>query len=242
MSTHVPKRRHRISVAMIVRDAEQAVVSSLKSVQDIADEIVVADTGSTDGTMSAASSLATRVIEVPWQNNFSAARNACMAATTGEWILWLDAGEVLEEQSAQRLLSFLNSSADTGTVYRLQVQRPAANGTFSGMQIAQHRLVPCNRDLKFRGCVAESLDESIASLELHSEMLDLAILRPLEDHENDIRLEKARRNLRIVELELENSPDDLRLLLVQAESLAELGEHAEARSLFQQVRQQSKHG
>ncbi|MDA1280936.1 MAG: glycosyltransferase, partial [Chloroflexi bacterium] len=83
----------RLSVAMILRDAEDVVAESLASVAAIADEIVVADTGSRDNTLAIVKPIATRLIEVPWQEDFSAARNACLQATTGQWVLWLDAGE-----------------------------------------------------------------------------------------------------------------------------------------------------
>ncbi|MFP6656599.1 MAG: glycosyltransferase, partial [Pirellulales bacterium] len=92
----------RFSVALIVRDAESLLGPTLQSVAAIADEIVVADTGSRDNTREISKQWATRVLDVPWQDSFAAARNACMHATTGDWILWLDAGETISETKIGR--------------------------------------------------------------------------------------------------------------------------------------------
>ena len=88
--------RPRLSVAMIVRDAEQLLRETLDSVREIADEIVVCDTQSADKTVEIAARLATRVVQCPWTDDFSAARNACLEHVTGDWVLWLDAGERLD--------------------------------------------------------------------------------------------------------------------------------------------------
>src|SRR5436190_5783574 len=83
----------RLSVAMIVRSCQEELAATLRSVRDLADELVILDTGSTDGTREVASQFAALVIQQPWQDDFAAARNACLKHVSGEWVLWLDAGE-----------------------------------------------------------------------------------------------------------------------------------------------------
>jgi glycosyltransferase involved in cell wall biosynthesis len=86
----------RLSVAMIARDAEHSIAASLDSVREMADEIIVADTGSIDRTRHVALARATHVVTIPWIDDFSAARNACLDRVKGDWVLWLDAGETID--------------------------------------------------------------------------------------------------------------------------------------------------
>src|ERR1700682_941360 len=85
----------KLSVAMIVRDEQELLAETLSSVQPLADEIIVLDTGSTDRTVELANEFGATVHGKPWANDFSAARNHCQHFLTGSWVLWVNAGEVL---------------------------------------------------------------------------------------------------------------------------------------------------
>ena len=84
-----------VSAVLIVKDEEDVLEASLESVQ-WCDEIVVYDTGSTDGTLDIARRLATTVVEGYWDADFGAARNRALEHATGEWVLTIDADEVLD--------------------------------------------------------------------------------------------------------------------------------------------------
>ena len=64
-----------LSVCMIVKDEEEVLARCLDSVKDAADELVIADTGSTDATVSIARRYTDRVFSFAWTDDFSAARN-----------------------------------------------------------------------------------------------------------------------------------------------------------------------
>ena len=98
--------RPRLSVAMIVRDEQEVLAESIESVGKIADEIVVLDTGSTDRTPELAAQLGATVHRTPWENNFSAARNHCLRFVSGNWVLWLDAGERIRAATCGRTATF----------------------------------------------------------------------------------------------------------------------------------------
>jgi glycosyltransferase involved in cell wall biosynthesis len=99
---------NRISVCLITKDEEESIVRCLKSVRDVADEIILADTGSTDQTLRLAEPYVDRILSLPASpegdglGNFSAWRNASIAPAKGEWILWIDADETLVEASHVR--------------------------------------------------------------------------------------------------------------------------------------------
>jgi tetratricopeptide (TPR) repeat protein len=96
-----------LALSMIVRNAEQDLPDCLQSVRGIVDEIVIADTGSTDKTLEIAASLGARVISVPWEDDFARARNLSLAAATADWVLSMDADERLDAAAARRLPSLL---------------------------------------------------------------------------------------------------------------------------------------
>ncbi len=83
----------KISACVIVKNEEKNLPRWLESMQRIADEIVVVDTGSTDGTVSVAEAAGVRVEYFKWVNDFAAAKNYAIEQAAGDWILMPDADE-----------------------------------------------------------------------------------------------------------------------------------------------------
>src|SRR3954463_8364763 len=92
-----------LSLCMIVKDEEEMLPRCLAAAKPAVDEIVVVDTGSTDRTVEIAESFGARVLHHEWNGSFSDARNVSLDAATGDWIMYLDADEVLVEEDAARL-------------------------------------------------------------------------------------------------------------------------------------------
>lgn len=84
-----------ISLCMIVKNEEKVLKKCLASVQGIADEIVIADTGSSDATKDVARKFTNLVYEFTWTDDFSAARNFVFDKASGDYLLWLDADDIL---------------------------------------------------------------------------------------------------------------------------------------------------
>ncbi len=93
----------KISLCMIVKNEEAMLAQCLKSVHSLVNEIIIVDTGSTDGTVAIAKQFGARVYHHPWQNNFSLHRNQSLEYATGDWILILDADEELKQQDVEKL-------------------------------------------------------------------------------------------------------------------------------------------
>src|SRR5918997_4758595 len=92
-----------LSLCMIVKDEEEMLPRTLEAVKPAVDEIIVVDTGSTDRTVEIAESFGAKVLHHEWTGDFAAARNVSIDAATGDWILYLDADEVLVAEDAPRL-------------------------------------------------------------------------------------------------------------------------------------------
>ena len=82
-----------LSICMVTRDAEQSIGRLLRSVAPLRAEIVVADTGSRDGTVQVARSLGASVRGITWQDDFASAQNLALERATGDWVLWLNPDE-----------------------------------------------------------------------------------------------------------------------------------------------------
>lgn len=80
---------------MIVRNEERHLAACLQSIRPLVDEIIIVDTGSTDGSIRIARRFGARVFHMKWPGNFAAARNRSLAHATGDWILFIDADERL---------------------------------------------------------------------------------------------------------------------------------------------------
>lgn len=85
----------QLSFCMIVKNEADQLARCLSSIQAVVDELIVLDTGSTDQTVAIAQSFGAKVYHFAWNNDFSAARNEALKYVTGDWVLVLDADEVL---------------------------------------------------------------------------------------------------------------------------------------------------
>lgn len=115
-----------VSVCLIVKNEEHNLPRCLKSVRGVASQVVVVDTGSTDGTVETASKLGAEVHFFPWINDFAAAKNYAVSFARGQWVLMLDADEELEAESKSKLQVVLRK---TGVADALFVDVADIDGT-----------------------------------------------------------------------------------------------------------------
>ncbi len=92
----------RFSLCMIVKDEEPVLRRCLDGA-GWADEIVIADTGSSDRTAEIAREYTSLVFSVPWTDDFSAARNASFAKATGDYLVWLDADDYVSPEEGKKI-------------------------------------------------------------------------------------------------------------------------------------------
>jgi glycosyltransferase involved in cell wall biosynthesis len=105
-----------ISLCMIVKDEEETLSRCLESAKDAVDEIIVVDTGSTDATKEIALRYTHFVYDFKWVDDFSAARNFSFSKATRDYLMWLDADDVLSAESRDKLKS-LKKNLDKKIVY-----------------------------------------------------------------------------------------------------------------------------
>jgi len=106
-------RRPLVSFCMLNRNCGATLRDCLQSVVHLVDELIVIDTGSTDDSPAIARHFGARVIERPWTDDFAAARNDYLEVARGQWVLSLDADEVLGGCDRERLVTLLEWARDT---------------------------------------------------------------------------------------------------------------------------------
>ncbi len=92
-----------ISLCMIIKNEEKNLANCLNSVKGIADEIIIVDTGSTDKTKEIAKKFNAKIYDFKWIEDFSAARNESLKHATKDWVLVLDADEVIAEEDLKTI-------------------------------------------------------------------------------------------------------------------------------------------
>ncbi len=237
-----------LCLAMIVRDGGQNLAPLLAGAQSWVDEIIIGDTGSVDGSDTVARSHGAQVHDIPWQDDFSAARNHVLDLCRCAWILVLDADEMFCEADWQDLRRWVEQMESehrfqAGSITtrnylhdrhgRGWVPVPAddPHGLPDGAPAAGYiastkvRLFPNRPGVRFRGQIHETVEASL--WEAHIPVVDL----PWPVHHFGYfapRTEKNKRYLHLAHLKTADQPHD-------AQAWAELADCASASEDQQQA-------
>lgn len=145
----------KLSLCLIVKNEEKNIERCIKSVENIVDEIVILDTGSTDNTLEIAKKYNTRIFHSEWKNDFALARNEAISHATGDWILILDADEELIEGSNDSIRIFMIPTEDP-ICYTIRIKN------YNERKELQHsnfmtRFFKNHPTLRFKGKIHESI-------------------------------------------------------------------------------------
>lgn len=97
---------------MIVKNEADTLPNCLESVKGLFDEVVIVDTGSTDQTRECAKKFTDNVYEFDWVDDFSAARNYAFSLVASDYIMWLDADDVILPDDREKLEQLINTKLD----------------------------------------------------------------------------------------------------------------------------------
>jgi len=222
-----------LSVAIIVRNDEEGLAHTLASVRDIADEIVVLDTGSQDASIEVAEQVGAKVIQQEWQNDFSIARNTCLEACTCDWVFWVDAGEVLASPS--QLRAFIREKAQRTNAYLTLIRTPPLPRTVGGEQVGAVRLMPRMKGLEFRGRVRENILASLQEQNISIDASPAILFRGERELRTEYKHARAHRNLELIDLETKTGGITPALLNGLGEAHADLGDHTSAMRFYRRT-------
>ncbi len=196
-----------VSAVLIVRDEEALLGNCLASLEGVADEVVVVDTGSSDGTAALAASLGARCFDFPWQDDFAAARNFALEQATGRYALVIDADERIEnpEEAGRLLRTFAEEQGEdvVGTVEILNVTGVGAEA----QEVVDHTERFFLREgFEYAGAVHEQVVARAGTKRSAPTGVRLRHLGYAQAHDDPNH--KAHRNIRLLQQELDAHPDD----------------------------------
>ena len=209
---------------MIVKNEIRCIERCLRALQPLREaipcELVIADTGSDDGTREVAERYADTLFDFEWVNDFSAARNAVMDRCSGKWSLTVDADEYLDPNFTQ-LTTFLTGQEERryrwGCVNIVNYTDPEMKGattSFFGC-----RLVKMEQHPRYVGAIHEAFPVIVANETII--LMDVKFHHDgyVIDHRHpDRHIRKMERNLTLLDQELKKNPRDPRRLMQCLES------------------------
>jgi hypothetical protein len=209
-----------LSVCLVTRNEEKNIERTLRSVTGLADQVIVAETGSTDRTAPLAAELGASVHPFAWDDDFAAARNFALDQATGDWIFWLNPDEELLPGGRERLAAYLarpDALAYTAAVQ--QVTRPDLAD--SSVETVEPRLFRRDARIRYLGRLhphfvtpLEDLAQQRGQSILASDLVIRrhAYLSVLDEH-------KLRWAARLLERELKDRPGQLHYLIEYGRTL-----------------------
>lgn len=217
-----------LSAVMIVRDEQARLARCLRSLQAVADEIVVVDTGSTDDTVAIAEAHGCTVGHFPWVGDFAAARNHSLDLARGAWVLMIDADETVAAGTAEGAEQLLGRAADHVALTVGWCARP-------GLAPMQELRLWRNRpDVRFRGIIHEHVVDDLMRL-VAAGIGTIGRTDLVLDHdgyEGD-QTHKLARDLPLLEAEIASGRDRPYLRQHQGAILLTLGRVDEARAAWE---------
>lgn len=188
---------------MIVRDASATLSRCLQSIQYIADEIIIVDTGSKDNTLEIARQFTQNVFLFEWIDDFAAARNFAVSKAGGDWILNIDADKYLLP-AARGYLPDLLGNPDV-VAYSCKI-RNNKDYTFENACFCLFRN---QQNLYYTGLINEKPDQSIA-LNIQETGLKTLPCNLCVEHsgwEGD-KTPKYDRDLKLLKLAIDKEPEN----------------------------------
>jgi glycosyltransferase involved in cell wall biosynthesis/predicted Zn-dependent protease len=224
----------RLSVCLIAKNEEKFLGQCLVSIRELAGQIVVVDTGSTDRTVEIAKQTGAEVHEFAWTDDFSAARNEALKFATGDWVLFLDADEellpahretILQEMQAAQVMAWRlpiidKGREDTGCSYVPRLFRNAPGLFYVGRVHEQ---------------IFSSLEVRRQEWGLENRLGKSALLHHGYTEEMVASRDKIARNLRLLELAIAELPDEPNLVMSLGLELIRSGRLNEGLERYQEA-------
>jgi FkbM family methyltransferase len=238
-----------LSVCMIVKDEERHMANCLYSLSPVADEMIVVDTGSADSTKRIAEAFGAQVYDFEWVNDFAVARNHSLSKAKGDWILVMDADEVISFEDHDPLKKLIGKKDRISYILttRNYVARTAGDGWVCNDNSYIHeqagrgwypsakvRLFPNNDKIRFEQPIHELVEYSLTRIGMGWQESGIPV-----HHYGELDAEKATiKDAQYYELGLQKmreSGGDFRSVWELAVQSAELGKTEESIELWHKV-------
>lgn len=200
----------KISACLIVKNEEEMLEPCLKSLQGVVDEIIVVDTGSTDGTIDIIKKYDCNLQHFEWINDFAAARNYAKSFATGDFMLVIDADERVEPSCVPGFRQFVErEDFDIGVIPLHQATSKTAEFEAvvsgeerSGNPVLLPRVLTLQRDWEYEGAIHETPSREMQSWARYM-FVPLHVIHHGADTEWRESRQKSDRNLQLIEEQID---------------------------------------
>ncbi|MBM7566611.1 glycosyltransferase family 2 protein [Paenibacillus sacheonensis] len=221
-----------LGIHILACNEEEVLGRCLSSVQGLADEMVVTDTGSIDRTVDIAAAFGARVVRAAWEDDFAAARNAGLEASRTIWVLALDADEWLDTgMDRSGLRSLLRGAA--GDAFSVNIANRYGRQEGEIMRHDAVRLFRTDCGLRYAGLIHEQLVRP-GEVQHAVDGPSSGLLLQHDGYLPEImtRKAKAERNLRLIGKALQQEPDHPFHLYNKGVTLCQLNKPKDAAAAF----------
>ncbi len=187
-----------ISLCLITKNEGNSLEEFLNHHKELADEIIIVDTGSTDSTLDIAKRFTNKVFFFEWNDDFSSARNFSISEATKEWILWLDPDERIRKEDFEEIKELTENKAFLGFRFIQETYYNSKQIMIRGIC----KLFQNNEKIRFIYPVHETVRESIKQLSGRIGKTGIVIR-----HEPKLGKEKSEYYLKLLEKKKKDFPD-----------------------------------
>ncbi|MBB5336837.1 glycosyltransferase family 2 protein [Pectinatus brassicae] len=219
----------KISACVIVKNEEENLPDWLRCMNDIADELIIVDTGSTDNTKKIAKSFSkVKLYDFTWCDDFAAAKNFALSKATGDWILFLDADEYFNKKDLGRIrenIEVLNSNNKLKIIMFNRINVDKQSNKIQGDAYIVRGIKNDSR-IRYKGKVHEQLFYN------DEEITDIAVIPNVmlyhTGYSETIVEDKLKRNLKIMQEDMKLNGENPRYFASMADCYYGLGEYENA--------------
>lgn len=155
------------SVCIITKNNAKMLERCLQSASNYFDEIVIADTGSSDSTKEIARRYTNQIFDFTWNNNFADARNFSLKKAKNDFIFSLDSDEEISKIDHRQLLDF--SKKHMENIGRIEILNLQSDHTFEKGYVSR---IFNRKFFHFEGSVHEQL---VSASQINRSMVDLDV-------------------------------------------------------------------
>lgn len=204
-----------VSAAIIAKNEIRCIVRCLESLLPAVDEIIVVDTGSTDGTRQILDDFAAihptvKVFDFVWCDDFSAARNFSLDQVTSDWVFVVDCDDVLFEDDKGKVREVVNEYGKSAIPYGLDIDYISIAGEeiVDRQSFGVMRIFPKIPEARYTGIIHEAIE-----FPFHRSVVDIRLIHDGYDPSQIDPLNKKKRNLNLLNRALQEDPYNARNLM-----------------------------
>ena len=201
-----------VSAALIVKNEERIIGQCIERLRPAVDEIVVVDTGSTDNTMNILRDSGIHPYAFDWNDDFSAARNYALTKVSGDWVLCVDADELLlqEDIECPRIVAGLLNDSTPPSICRVGILNKVGNSILPIFDMS--RFFPTRFGLRFWGRIHEQIGPPEGGIFAAGYPRPAVRIRFEHDgYQMEVVNSKSKmeRNIRLLRASINDDPDDI---------------------------------